>query len=262
MSTSRPLSILLTLITAALGGCCSPPDAPPGPAQEAATPDAPLVTPAPEPFQRRYYDPEEAERLQGSNPMPQRVAESAPLAPAGAIAVEPTEAGVRAYVANHLKTVAPDVELREVSLDFDADSEYIARIPFKVGAARESYGWVVLLDKRGEGYIALETWAERGVDAQAQVLAHGRGDRAAVIVTRQGAEVSQVEVVRLATSGKLSRIATFGGRIGHRGLVRATYDGYVAGFPQFSVEREGGAKDSYRLVVQDRGFVLTTVSEN
>lgn len=120
----------------------------------------------------------------------------------------PTPEAVRAWLYASEGVLAPDVRVREVALDLDRDSERLVEVPR--GAAGEGEQWLMLLDKRGEGWEVVRRWSAPGVRASGEVLSHGRGQRAALWVRLQGGRRAEVEVVQLQEAGRVVVLGALG----------------------------------------------------
>lgn len=160
--------------------------------------------------QPTFYDPiAEAEAKD-----PTRPRFAPPEASPGPSGVQPTlpaatPDAVRSWLYKERGVLAVQVEVREVALDLDPDAEVLASVTFPVPEGR-SPRWIFLLDRRGEAWEVARAWDGQEVTATAEVIAHGRGQRAALQVRLEGGAREEVEVVQLLPGGALRVLGAVG----------------------------------------------------
>jgi len=132
--------------------------------------------------------------------------ETTPPASSDLPALEPDVVAIKAWLFKTLGVVAPEVRLRPVVLDFDPEDEVLVEVPFALDG--RTVEWLLLLDKRGAGYVLAKRWTVDGRDARAKVVAHGHGQRACLIVESQDADWHEVELLQL--DGALRTLGAFG----------------------------------------------------
>lgn len=175
--------------------------------------------------------------------------EDSPSSTEGLISVTPDVRGALKYFYETYDLINMDAKLQGAALDLDRDTEWLVTNRFTHQETGKSYRSLLVMDRRGEHYVVAKAWYKKGMDVSYQVLGHGNGDRAALLVSLKDGKNERVEIWQLGKGGVWKEIAILGiePEIGVRLSSRSP--------GQIEVDRQG-REESYFLRYKRKGFEL------